>query len=365
MAIVSIIVPVYKVEPYIHRCIDSILSQTYDDFELILVDDGSPDNCGVICDEYAAKDSRIHVIHQENGGLSAARNAGLDVADGRYIYFLDSDDEIKPTLFETVLPYMENGYDMAVFNYDRKEQGGNITPAFGHTLGSFDIRDEDARKEFILAQLLTAKIGWEACFRMYSREIIERYHLRFADNRRIFAEDLYFSLCYCAHARRIVSIPDSLYFYTIREESIMGQERTNPNLDRMIELTKAVRQHFEQWDDCKPLLDCFPVVFYLILSGRFESILGYTHETRRSFPKVVAENLHDEAYFESQIKELRYFQRELNLVFKPSEKAYRMHILRYLKDQNYFLFRLRNRVTRELEPLIDRIGCNKTYSTRW
>lgn len=93
---ISVIVPVYKVEPYIHRCVDSILGQTYSDFELILVDDGSPDNCGKICDEYAEKDSRVHVIHQENGGLSAARNAGIDWSfansDSQWLAFIDSDD---------------------------------------------------------------------------------------------------------------------------------------------------------------------------------------------------------------------------------------------------------------------------------
>ncbi len=93
---ISVIVPVYKVEKYIHRCVDSILGQTYSDFELILVDDGSPDNCGAICDEYAAKDSRVVVIHQENGGLSAARNAGIEWAftnsNSQWLTFIDSDD---------------------------------------------------------------------------------------------------------------------------------------------------------------------------------------------------------------------------------------------------------------------------------
>lgn len=98
MAKISIIVPVYKVEPYLHRCVDSILHQSFRDFELILVDDGSPDCCGAICDKYAEKDSRVHVIHQENGGLSAARNAGIDWAfansDSQWLTFIDSDDWI-------------------------------------------------------------------------------------------------------------------------------------------------------------------------------------------------------------------------------------------------------------------------------
>lgn len=99
----SIIVPVYKVEAYLPRCIESILAQTFRDFELILIDDGSPDRCGAICDEYAAQDERITVIHQENQGVSAARNAGLDIATGTYLGFVDSDDWIEPEMYETMI----------------------------------------------------------------------------------------------------------------------------------------------------------------------------------------------------------------------------------------------------------------------
>ena len=96
--LLSIIVPVYNVEKYIERCIKSILNQSFTNFELILVDDGSPDNCGKICDEYKKKDSRIKVIHKKNGGLSDARNAGLNIATGKYIGFVDSDDIIHPQM---------------------------------------------------------------------------------------------------------------------------------------------------------------------------------------------------------------------------------------------------------------------------
>lgn len=105
--LVSVIVPVYKVEKYIHRCVDSILNQTFRDFELILVDDGSPDRCGAICEEYAAKDSRIHVIHRQNGGLSAARNSGIEWAlehsDSQYLTFIDSDDWVHPQFLELLV----------------------------------------------------------------------------------------------------------------------------------------------------------------------------------------------------------------------------------------------------------------------
>ena len=104
----SVIVPVYKVEKYIHNCVDSILKQTFSDFEVILVDDGSPDRCGEICDSYATLDKRIKVIHQSNGGLSAARNKGIEIARGEIIGFVDSDDEISADMYEKMLQYLDD-----------------------------------------------------------------------------------------------------------------------------------------------------------------------------------------------------------------------------------------------------------------
>ena len=100
--LISVIVPVYQVEQYLDRCVSSILEQTYDHLEVILIDDGSPDSCPRLCDEWAEKDPRVRVIHQENGGVSSARNAGLDAATGDYIAFVDSDDAIRPNYFETL-----------------------------------------------------------------------------------------------------------------------------------------------------------------------------------------------------------------------------------------------------------------------
>ena len=116
--LLSIIVPVYKVENYLPKCMDSILAQTFTDFELILVDDGSPDNCPALCDAAAAKDARIRVIHQKNGGLSAARNAGLDAARGAWIGFVDSDDYIAPEMYEALYQAVQStGADLALCDY--------------------------------------------------------------------------------------------------------------------------------------------------------------------------------------------------------------------------------------------------------
>ena len=130
--LISVIVPIYKVEAYLRRGIDSILAQDYPNIEVILVDDGSPDNCGKICDEYAKKDKRIRVIHKPNGGLSYARNAGLDVAKGEYISFIDSDDSILPYMYSTMIKVIENNnLDIVTCGVQRIKPGEKIKETYG------------------------------------------------------------------------------------------------------------------------------------------------------------------------------------------------------------------------------------------
>ena len=118
--LISVIIPVYKVEDYLTACVESVLAQTYQTFEIILVDDGSPDNCPQMCDEFAARDSRIRVIHKPNGGLSSARNAGIDGAKGEYLAFLDSDDLWTPLFLERLYRAIgETGADLAVCLFRR------------------------------------------------------------------------------------------------------------------------------------------------------------------------------------------------------------------------------------------------------
>lgn len=123
----SIIVPVYNVEPYLRRCVDSILNQTFTDFELILVDDGSPDGCPSICDEYVEADNRIKVIHKKNGGLSDARNAGLDIAQGDFIGFVDSDDSISPEMYQRLMDFqVKTDADIVACGVLNLDQGGEV-----------------------------------------------------------------------------------------------------------------------------------------------------------------------------------------------------------------------------------------------
>ena len=133
----SIIVPVYRVSGTLRRCVDSIVSQTFKDWELILVDDGSPDDCGTICDEYAGKDDRIRVIHKANGGLSDARNAGLKVAQGEFVTFVDSDDYIRQDTYEHVMKFADEEDELEIIEYPIRTHQRAGTEIRQHHLSRF------------------------------------------------------------------------------------------------------------------------------------------------------------------------------------------------------------------------------------
>ncbi len=165
---VSIIVAVYKVERYIRSCVDSILCQSYKNIEVILVDDGSPDECGRICDEYERADSRVRVIHQKNAGLSAARNAGMAEARGEYIYFVDGDDCIDSRLCEKCIECLEStGADAVVFGYDHIDEDGHETGI------CFGYEPKVLCREGALCELMSGTIRDYAWNKLYRRELYD------------------------------------------------------------------------------------------------------------------------------------------------------------------------------------------------
>ena len=221
---ISVIVPVYKVEKFLGTCIESILRQSFADFELILVDDGSPDNCGQICDEYAAKDSRIRVIHQKNQGLSCARNTGIDAAKGRYICFVDSDDYVAPDYCKVLYQLLsESDADFSVCGVCRFPDGEDPIPVKGgETL-------RVSSGEFLEMQL-ERKSEFGVWNKMYRREIFEK--IRFAPGR--LNEDVIFSadlLKTCP--RGAVVTGEELLFYRQREGSIVSSQSVKGSSDRV------------------------------------------------------------------------------------------------------------------------------------
>ncbi|MGM9594487.1 MAG: glycosyltransferase family 2 protein [Candidatus Onthomonas sp.] len=167
---ISVIVPIYNVEPYLRKCVDSILAQTYQNLEIILVDDGSPDSCGAICDEYAKKDSRVTVIHKSNGGLSDARNAGLDVITGNYVAFVDSDDWIEAQMYEKLLGYLKHfNADIALGGVaDEWEHDGTITTVKVSDYGCtpFAVNPIEAMRRYFHG-------SWAAWDKLYKAELFQ------------------------------------------------------------------------------------------------------------------------------------------------------------------------------------------------
>ena len=240
MAQVSIIVPVYQVEKYLRQCIDSILAQTFRDFELILVDDGSKDQSGTICDEYAGIDGRVRVIHKENGGLSDARNTGLERAVGKYFMFVDSDDYIAPTMVEHLYNSIQSERaDIAICNFchvfDKKEKKDFST----------DIKAEVLRgKEIFYYRKNDRSYGfWTVAWnKLYKRETFRNVRFRFGKYHEdeFWANDIY------QMDIRVVTIPECLYYYRQRDNSIMRKESIARNLDILEALRERILIYLEK-----------------------------------------------------------------------------------------------------------------------
>lgn len=228
--LISVIVPVYNVEKYIYRCIDSISNQSYSNIEIILVDDGSSDSSGLICDEYALNDKRIKVIHKENGGLGYARNSGLDCATGKYVTFIDSDDYVEQDMIENLYNDLTIAKaDTCIGGYQRVFH--NKTIVYKNSL-SGEVFENDS----ILSEVLSKMFGqlvnssslemsvWKVLF---SNELIQKYDIRFPSEREFISEDIIFDTVYYSKASRVAMSSDVGYYYCDNEDSLTT--RYNPN----------------------------------------------------------------------------------------------------------------------------------------
>ena len=241
----SVIVPVYRVEAYLPRCIDSILAQQVPDMEVLLVDDGSPDGCGAICDEYASRDSRVQVIHQENGGLSSARNAGLDAARGEFVTFVDSDDYLAPGAYEAMLALArEQGAQLVCGGrYDVDEDTGEITPGLC-----------PEKTELLTGRELVGRIFlWDgcdssACDKLYRRELFDG--IRYPVGR--VCEDVPVTYRVVLRAEKVLAWNGRFYHYCHRSGSI-SQSDFSPKSLHFSQNTQGIyRDIQENWPELEP-----------------------------------------------------------------------------------------------------------------
>lgn len=302
---VSIIVPIYKVEKYIHKCIDSILSQTFTDFELILVDDGSPDKCGEICEQYALKDGRIKVIHKENGGLSDARNVGMEYANGIYTIFVDSDDWIETTMIEKMIKLIDKynadivqvGFYYAYKDYllyDDRYHSENDKPV---VLDNFSLM-----KELVINERVK-NFAWG---KLYKTELIKDISFE----KGVLFEDVFWAHQVMQRVNQYVLSNKPLCYYLQRDDSIVSTYST-----RNLDIIKGLKERHEFIEKHYPNLSDESYKLILKTSLLHHSLLLRNKD--KDNEKIHRKNIQD--YINHNYKELynaTYDDRELRLKLK-------------------------------------------------
>ncbi len=236
---ISVIVPVYNVEKYLRPCIDSILAQTFTDFELILVDDGSPDRCGEICDEYEQIDKRIRVIHQENGGLSAARNAGLDVMSGEYVTFIDSDDLVDKRFLEELYDNLQK--DEAQISLCQLQEFENISEIKNLYGSQFKSNVISGQQAALAVYRFASGVVVTACGKLYQKGLFS--NIRFPVGK--IHEDQAIIPIVLFNAEVVSVSYEKLYFYRKAENSIMNRDFSIQRYDEIHAVENCIT-YFEQ-----------------------------------------------------------------------------------------------------------------------
>lgn len=292
--LISVVVPVYKVEKYLNRCIDSILSQTFTDFELILVNDGSPDNCGEICDEYAKKDRRITVIHKENGGLSDARNAGIDWAfknsNSEWITFIDSDDWIDRRYLEILFnTAVENHVDVSVCDFLRTSNFEDTDTQENFTYQKWDVTD------FFVEKNLNFVVAWG---KLYKKSLFEK--IRYPKGKLHEDELTTYKVLFCCEG--VVFIESKLYNYFINNEGIMQgkmEDIWDANKVNFLEAMEERTKYFKERKLCSALkFQKEEYLYFTYIYCKFvhrstddEEKQKYIHYLRKKLRKAIRQNI--------------------------------------------------------------------------
>lgn len=237
--IFSIVVPIYKVEKYLDACVHSLVNQTEENIEIILVDDGSPDGCPAMCDSYARQDDRIRVIHKENGGLSDARNAGLDAAHGSYIIFVDSDDTIIPDTCRALLPFTQEGYDIIIG--DGITEGAKKDLSHGFTDGCV------TGQAYLKLAHQKGEMPMMVSLYVYRREFLNENGLKFQYG--ITHEDEQFTPRAFLAASRVIESGVCFYRYLVREDSITTRKDLRKNAEDFYRTCLELKGRYEKLED--------------------------------------------------------------------------------------------------------------------
>ncbi len=319
-ALISVIIPVYNVEEYLRECVDSVINQTYENLEIILVDDGSTDSSGRICDEYAEKDSRVSAIHQKNGGLSVARNTGLSKSNGVYIYFLDSDDYIAENAIEVLTSIAEKDNSDIVFfdavsfadtadftvkqNYIRKKKyktdsGYNVFSAL------------NKNKEFHSAVYLM----------LFKNDFIIKNDLRFIPD--ILHEDMVFTYHALCFAKVVSQYDKALYYRRYRKNSIMTSSKTKKHLLSCIEVCKANTKFTYETFSSNPPSECYQYLSRCAFNvfNVYEKLVGADRKDCRNALKEFKAYIRANNAFGNTALRMRCYGKAFWFIYKVFEKS--------------------------------------------
>ena len=292
----SVIVPIYKVEKYLKCCVDSILTQSFTDFELILVDDGSPDNCPQICDDYAKQDERVKVVHKQNGGHSSARRAGVEIASGEYLLFVDSDDYVSQDYLETfATPIKEKGADIVCVGEVVFSQANQKLRALCCKSGFYN-REQMEREVFpyLLEDVYGKSISSSMCAKAFKKELIAPI-LSEIDSRIIIGEDLVCSKICIYKAQSIYISEKNLYFYRANPNSLTRSKRVRTWIELELR-TKALQKTFASNKNMfeHQLYRATVRVLFNVICSQFNR-----QEKNREIVKDIKENLSQDFYQQS------------------------------------------------------------------
>lgn len=253
--LITVIVPAYKVESYLPICVESIINQTYKNIEIILVDDGSPDRCGAICDEYALKDNRIRVLHKDNGGLSSARNAGMKVMEGEFVTFIDSDDYVSPFYVEHLFNALRiDDADLAVSWFAEVNEGEKIDTNGRENLSCYEQLNQKQSLQHLLYQDGIETSAWG---KLYKSDLIEG--LRYPEGK--LYEDIPVTSQYILKSKSVALIRNVDYYYLQRKASIQYQSFNTKKMDGIYHLEAMTASVMEKYPDLKSAAYCRELSF--------------------------------------------------------------------------------------------------------
>ena len=230
---ISVVVPIYKIEKYLDRCLESLVKQSYNNLEIILIDDGSPDRCPEICDRWAENDKRIKAVHKENMGLGMARNTGIEHATGEYICFVDGDDFLESdTIEKAYIQAVKTEADVVYFGYKDVDTSGKIIKEYKPELSKLVYRNDEVTEE-LLPELISpdyskdkkSNLMLSACMALFSSDLIYKFKWRFVSEREIISEDMYSLMILFSHVKCAAVVPEALYCYCRNELSLTRRYR--------------------------------------------------------------------------------------------------------------------------------------------